>query len=104
VSIRKEREQERRDDIERRLAELDHASVVEHVDDGPPIGCGDSGCIIARRSGQCTNGGCRCDERALRKAVLWYRFEFERRAQCDAERKRREDPQWKSEFDRKANR
>lgn len=103
MSTRKEREQKKRDDIERRRAELDHASVVRHVDDGPPKGCGDSGCFIARSGGQCTNGGCRCDERALRKAVMWYRFEFERRGQCDAERKRREDPQWKSEFDRKVS-
>ncbi len=62
---RKEREQKKQDEAKRRLAELEFASVVEHVNDGPPIVCGDSGCIIARRSGQCTNGGCRCDERAL---------------------------------------
>ena len=52
VSTRKEREQKKRNDIERRRAELDHASVVSHIDDGPPKGCGDSGCIIARSSGQ----------------------------------------------------
>ena len=98
---RKEREQKKQNEVDRRRTELDLASVVGHANDGTPIGCGDSGCIIARRGGQCTNGGCRCDERALRKAVMWYRFEFERRDQCDAERERREDPQWKSEFDRK---
>jgi len=41
----KEREQKKQDEIKRRRAELDHASVVSHVDDGPPIGCGDSGCF-----------------------------------------------------------
>lgn len=73
---------------QQRLADLDAAREAEartralasHVEQGPPTGCGDSGCIIARRGGQCTNGGCRCDVRALQAAVLWYRFEYEQRA------------------------
>lgn len=37
----------------------------------PPelVGCGDHSCVVAPPSGMGTNGGCRCDERALRMAV-----------------------------------
>lgn len=34
-----------------------------------PTGCGDASCVVAKPTGQHTNGGCRCDERALRRAV-----------------------------------
>lgn len=32
-------------------------------------GCGSHSCVIARPSGQGNNGRCRCDERALRRAL-----------------------------------
>jgi hypothetical protein len=32
-------------------------------------GCGDNSCCIVAPKGMATNGGCRCDERALRRAV-----------------------------------
>jgi hypothetical protein len=34
------------------------------------VGCGDNSCVIVSPKGMATNGGCRCDERALRRAVL----------------------------------
>lgn len=36
----------------------------------PFNGC-DNSCVVARPRGMATNGGCRCDERKLRQAVLW---------------------------------
>lgn len=40
-----------------------------------PVDCGDNSCVCAgpRRGGMRTNGGCQCDERQLRRAVLWWR-------------------------------
>lgn len=37
----------------------------------PPelVGCGDHSCVVAPPNGMGTNGGCRCDERDLRRAV-----------------------------------
>jgi hypothetical protein len=32
-------------------------------------GCGDNSCVVAKPRGMATNGGCRCDERKLRRAV-----------------------------------
>lgn len=34
------------------------------------VGCGDHSCVVAPPRGMGTNGGCRCDERDLRRAVL----------------------------------
>jgi hypothetical protein len=42
------------------------------------LGCGDGGCVIATPRGMHTNGGCHCEERALRRAVLIYRAECDR--------------------------
>lgn len=38
----------------------------------PPdlVGCGDHSCCVASPKGMGTNGGCRCSERDLRRAVL----------------------------------
>lgn len=41
-----------------------------------PIGCTDHGCIVATPKGQGTNGGCRCDERILRRAIRKMRREL----------------------------
>lgn len=38
-----------------------------------PFGACDNSCVICRPLGMGTNGGCRCDERQLRRAVMWYR-------------------------------
>lgn len=37
------------------------------------VGCGDHSCVVARPNGMGTNGGCRCDEHALRRAVITLR-------------------------------
>lgn len=38
-------------------------------------GCGDSGCTCRAPSGMATNGGCRCDDRTVRRAlVMWRRY------------------------------
>lgn len=34
------------------------------------VGCGDHSCVVAKPNGMGTNGGCRCDGRELRRAVL----------------------------------
>ena len=44
--------------------------------DKSPSDCGDSSCICIaphERTGMRTNGGCRCDEGALRRAVLYWK-------------------------------
>jgi hypothetical protein len=41
--------------------------------DMPVQGCGDNSCIVAQPKGMATNGGCRCDERTLRRAVQWWK-------------------------------
>lgn len=45
----------------------------------PPLeGCGDHSCIVAPTRGMGTNGGCRCDIRALRVAVQVLHAEVDR--------------------------
>jgi len=39
----------------------------------PVMGCGDHSCIVKTPTGMATNGGCRCEERELRRAVMWYK-------------------------------
>ncbi len=41
--------------------------------DFPVTGCGDGGCEVAQPTGQHTNGGCRCNESTLRRALRWYK-------------------------------
>lgn len=41
--------------------------------DLPVVGCGDTSCVVAHASGMATNGGCRCDERTLRRALAYYK-------------------------------
>jgi hypothetical protein len=43
----------------------------------PFHGCGDNSCVLIQPQGMGTNGGCRCDERALRRGVLWLRRKIE---------------------------
>lgn len=40
--------------------------------DAPFVAC-DNSCIVVKNTGQGTNGGCRCDERKLRRAVMYWR-------------------------------
>jgi hypothetical protein len=57
------------DALDKALAALDAAPV----DSGPVPGCADNSCVVARRTGMGTNGGCRCDDRTLRRAVGYWR-------------------------------
>lgn len=42
--------------------------------DVPFFGCGDNSCItVDGPGGMGTNGGCRCDETKLRRAMMWWR-------------------------------
>lgn len=41
--------------------------------DMPVAGCGDNSCVVRTPEGVGTNGGCRCEERELRRAVMWWR-------------------------------
>jgi len=40
--------------------------------------CGDHSCVCRPPQGMATNGGCRCSQRDLMRAVLWYRHEYAR--------------------------
>jgi hypothetical protein len=42
------------------------------------VGCGDNSCLVERPRGMATNGGCHCEPRALRLAVMAYRTECDR--------------------------
>ena len=42
------------------------------------VGCGDNSCLVERPRGMATNGGCHCEPRALRHAVMAYRAECDR--------------------------
>lgn len=62
-----------RDVVRRKVAALQQGlGVLER----PVIeGCGDSGCTCRAPSGMATNGGCRCDDRTVRRAlVMWRRY------------------------------
>lgn len=39
-------------------------------------GCGDHSCLVNPPKGMGTNGGCRCDEQALRRMVSWQKREI----------------------------
>jgi hypothetical protein len=60
-----------RDAIRRKVAFLQQGlGTVER----PELeGCGDSGCICRAPSGMATNGGCRCDDRTVRRALMMWR-------------------------------
>lgn len=60
-----------RDVVRRKVAALQQGlGVLER----PQVeGCGDSGCICRAPSGMATNGGCRCDDRTVRRALMMWR-------------------------------
>ena len=41
--------------------------------DLPVSGCGDNSCEVEKPKGMATNGGCRCDEGTLRRALHYYK-------------------------------
>lgn len=66
----------REDTLEREIRLLRNWIDAMKIDPGdmPLQGCGDGSCIVAKGpGGMHTNGGCRCDERRLRQAVMWWR-------------------------------
>lgn len=64
------------DILKRQLAEIRTAPG-----DLPVSGCMDNSCLISPPKGMGTNGGCRCDIRAFRRAMTYWR----RRSQFDQE-------------------
>lgn len=42
-------------------------------DDSMLEGCGDNSCLVRSPKGMATNGGCRCDERRLRRAMQYWK-------------------------------
>lgn len=54
-------------------------SLFENPPDIPFLAC-DNSCICARATGVATNGGCRCDEKKLRRAVQYWRMVATHRA------------------------
>lgn len=45
--------------------------------DLPVEGCGDNSCEVAKHGGMGTNGGCRCDERTVRRAMRYWKRRVE---------------------------
>jgi hypothetical protein len=62
-------------DLEREVSLLRNVINNMRNDPGdvPVTGCGDNSCIVARPKGQATNGGCRCEARELRYALIYYK-------------------------------
>lgn len=60
-----------RDQIDRMRA--DPADIPFVACDNSCIVACDNSCIVASATGMSTNGGCRCDERKLRRAVQYWR-------------------------------
>lgn len=63
------------DQLERENASLRKILDAQRQDPGdlPCYGCSDGSCIVKRPTGMHTNGGCRCEERELRRALMWYK-------------------------------
>jgi len=61
-----------------RLLQEQIARLTEEPPDIPFLAC-DSSCVVARPRGMHTNGGCRCTEQTLRRAVHYWRDVAERR-------------------------
>lgn len=64
-----------RDVVERALFDT-ALKTIDRMRQDPgemPFSACDNSCVICRPLGMGTNGGCRCDERQLRRAVMWYR-------------------------------
>ncbi len=61
--------------LERENALLRRQAETFHRDPGDlaAVGCGDNSCVVANAAGMATNGGCRCDERTLRRALAFYK-------------------------------
>lgn len=57
---------------ENRILREQIARMRQDPPDIPFVAC-DNSCIVAQATGMATNGGCRCDERQLRRAVQWWR-------------------------------
>jgi hypothetical protein len=68
--MRKNPEVERLEEI---IATLRRAEAARRVPaaDIPVAGCGDNSCDVASPGGMATNGGCRCNEMTLRRALRW---------------------------------
>lgn len=66
---------EQLEQLERENAMLRKALEERRRDPGdlPVKGCGDNSCQVAQPRGMATNGGCRCEERELRRALQWYK-------------------------------
>lgn len=62
------------EDLKRENEILRRQIAAMHADPGdiPFVAC-DNSCVVARAQGMATNGGCRCDERKLRRAVQYWR-------------------------------
>lgn len=49
-------------------------SIQKDPGDMPVEGCGDNSCLLTHdRGGMHTNGGCRCSERDVRRAMVYWR-------------------------------
>lgn len=60
-----------REENARMLAVL--RSRAKDPSDIPLVGCGDNSCLVVKPNGMATNGRCRCDAPALRRAVTWWK-------------------------------
>ncbi len=51
--------------------------IAENPGDMTTTGCGDNSCVVSKPSGMATNGGCRCEARKLRMAMMYWRRKSE---------------------------
>lgn len=65
-------------ETENRILRERIARLTEEPPDIPFTAC-DNSCVVTRPRGMATNGGCRCDESKLRRAVLYWRDVAQRR-------------------------
>jgi hypothetical protein len=67
------------------------ATMQKDPGDCPIVAC-DNSCLCATATGMSTNGGCRCDEQKLRRAVQWWRRRAQFLQQTIMEMKHMEPP------------
>jgi hypothetical protein len=57
---------------ENQALRADLAQIRQEPPEIPFVAC-DNSCVVAKATGMATNGGCRCDERTLRRAIQFWR-------------------------------
>lgn len=76
-SLREEAQRAKKTEMDALVLRAWGAAIESVRGQAPPelVGCGDHSCIVAPPKGMGTNGGCRCDHRDLRRAVMALRIQ-----------------------------